>query len=177
MLYFKITRMKKTETKSVVTSSKKNELGDYKIEGAGSSDLSLILDCWPKEWGELYSQTIVRITKHIIDGKIWIVKSNNNVAGWLIWDDNHVPGSLYLKTVCVNPKFQRKGLMTLLVANAIKFASEKGFRQILLDVYEDSFLISTFLKEIGAEQIAKINGLYHPDKTTLLYAIRPKSNY
>jgi ribosomal protein S18 acetylase RimI-like enzyme len=99
-----------------------------------------------KHWNSVYPST-EHIRQDLENGRIYLVRDRKVCKGMVTLNETEsedymqleFPSGrnkpLYLKNLAVHPRWQGKGIAKLLIDYASKFAREKGFNCIRLDVY------------------------------------------
>jgi len=102
-----------------------------------------------KHWNSTFPGTEV-IQSDLKNGSIYLVKDKGVCKGMVTLSDREPDDykdvvfqdrnskSLYLKNMAVHPKWQGKGIALLMVDFAQKFAKDRGFDSIRLDVFKPS---------------------------------------
>ena len=118
-----------------------------------------ILDMNPKglkHWNSAFPGTEV-IQSDLENGTIYLVKDRGVCKGMVTLNDHEpedyksvafqagIKKPLYLQNLAVHPKWQGKGIATLMVDFAQKFAKENGFDSIRLDVFKPSESAQTII--------------------------------
>jgi len=151
------------------------------IKCAEDRSFAGILECWPEESGGPYSSSVLDVAVAIRAGRIMVAElregndlNKARVVGWLQWDDRFIPGSLYLRKVMVHKDYRRKGILGLLLARAVEFASKASFSQIVGDLGPDSLLSEAAARKFGFRPIGKVTGLAGERYVTTFWRLKPK---
>jgi len=129
------------------------------IREADESDLDVICHLYNRAWltsHEPFSQLDTENLRAILndpDTKIFIAKVYGSDAGFLIID-REGPNKEYgvIIGLGVLPRFQRKGIGTILGMEAWKYFKEQEIKELRTEVYIDNKVSYNFIKSLGFEE-------------------------
>ena len=100
--------------------------------------LTLLLTSFAQYQGKLnpqqsvFRETIPSLRKRIAEGRLLLVRANDEMVGCLVCDRlSHV---LYLGRLAVHPAYRKQGIVRQLILAAEEVAIEQGYRQTLCEV-------------------------------------------
>ncbi len=123
-----------------------------------------------KQWNSAYPERSV-IRRFLEEGKIYLVKERWVCKGMITISDDepedHIdlqkPGikaTLFLRWLAIHPLWQGKGIDRMLINFAEKFAAEKGYLKIKLDVFSSSDMVNHLVKEFSFSEVGKFYTSY-----------------
>ena len=133
-----------------------------KIRESTKEDLENVMNIYNKAWltsNTPFSQISVESLKEIYefpDTVILIAKVYGIDAGFIILDyegSNREYG--IIAGLGILPRFQRRGLATILGLSAWKYFKEKGVRELRCEVYTENKASYNFIKLLGFEEFGK----------------------
>jgi ribosomal protein S18 acetylase RimI-like enzyme len=130
-----------------------------KIREAESKDLDSVVALYNRSWmtsNTPYSPISVESMKIILDApetKILIAKVYGSDAAFVILDYEG-PNNQYgiIAGLGVIPRFQRKGLGTVIGAAAWNYFKKRGVQELRCEVFKDNKVSFNFIKSIGFEE-------------------------
>ena len=134
-----------------------------KIREADSEDLKSVVALYNRSWmtsNTPYSPISVESMKIIFkapETKILIAKVYGSDGAFVILDFEG-PNNQYgiIAGLGVIPRFQRKGLGTVIGAAAWNYFKEKGVKELRCEVFKDNTVSYNFIKSIGFEEFNRI---------------------
>ena len=133
-----------------------------KIRESTDDDLENVMNIYNKAWltsNTPFTQISVESLKEIYefpDTVILIAKVYGSDAGFIILDyegSNREYG--IIAGLGILPRFQRRGLATILGLAAWKYFKEKGVKELRCEVYVDNKASYNFIKLLGFEEYGK----------------------
>jgi ribosomal protein S18 acetylase RimI-like enzyme len=115
------------------------------------------------------------------DEPVWVAIDGENVLGFVIAGANRFPevacdGELH--AIYVHPDAQRRGVGQALVRTAVKFLVGRGFESMVVFVFRDNAIGTSFYRSLGAERCDggefEVGGKKYPDES---YAWRSLSEF
>jgi len=133
-----------------------------KIRESTEDDLEKVMNIYNKAWltsNTPFSQIFVESLKEIYDFPdtvILIAKAYGIDAGFIILDYEG-PNREYgvIAGLGILPRFQRRGLATILGLAGWKYFKEKGVKELRCEVYIDNKASYNFIKLLGFEEYGK----------------------